>query len=75
MVGSANGRHALLAALPEVDVLVNSFGIFEPKRFEDIPPTLAASGGVDAATIGHELFATTRLSPSRQCPSTRGVPA
>jgi NAD(P)-dependent dehydrogenase (short-subunit alcohol dehydrogenase family) len=29
--------NALLAALSEVDILINNVGIFEPKNFEDIP--------------------------------------
>ncbi|MGV3559109.1 SDR family NAD(P)-dependent oxidoreductase [Larkinella arboricola] len=29
--------NALLAALPEVDILINNVGIFEPKEFADIP--------------------------------------
>jgi hypothetical protein len=36
-LGNAAGAAAVVAALPEVDVLVNNFGIFEPKPFEDIP--------------------------------------
>lgn len=35
--GTAAGCAALLAAQPEVDVLVNNMGIFEPKAFEQIP--------------------------------------
>jgi NAD(P)-dependent dehydrogenase (short-subunit alcohol dehydrogenase family) len=31
------GCDALVAQLPDVDVLVNNMGIFEPKPFEDIP--------------------------------------
>ncbi|RAJ95966.1 NAD(P)-dependent dehydrogenase (short-subunit alcohol dehydrogenase family) [Larkinella arboricola] len=29
--------NALLAALPEVDILINNVGVFEPKEFADIP--------------------------------------
>jgi NAD(P)-dependent dehydrogenase (short-subunit alcohol dehydrogenase family) len=36
-VATAEGVGALIAELPEVDVLVNNAGIFEPKPFEDIP--------------------------------------
>ena len=36
-LGSADGVAALLGAVPEVDVLVNSLGIFEPKPFAEIP--------------------------------------
>lgn len=36
-VSSADGCKALLAALPEVDILINNAGIFEPKGFLDIP--------------------------------------
>jgi NAD(P)-dependent dehydrogenase (short-subunit alcohol dehydrogenase family) len=34
---SAAGAEAVIAKLPEVDVLVNNVGIFEPKAFADIP--------------------------------------
>ena len=34
---SATGAEAVIAKLPEVDVLVNNVGIFEPKAFADIP--------------------------------------
>ena len=34
--GSAEGAAALIAARPDVDVLVNNMGIFEPKAFEQI---------------------------------------
>jgi NAD(P)-dependent dehydrogenase (short-subunit alcohol dehydrogenase family) len=36
-LGSADGCTALIARLPELDVLVNNLGIFEPKPFEQIP--------------------------------------
>jgi NAD(P)-dependent dehydrogenase (short-subunit alcohol dehydrogenase family) len=36
-VSTAAGCNALVAALPEVDILINNAGIFEPKRFFDIP--------------------------------------
>lgn len=36
-LGSAEGCAALTAQQPEVDVLVNNVGIFEPKPFEEIP--------------------------------------
>jgi NAD(P)-dependent dehydrogenase (short-subunit alcohol dehydrogenase family) len=36
-VSTAEGCKALLAALPEVDILINNAGIFEPKDFFDIP--------------------------------------
>ena len=36
-VSTAAGCNALLAALPEVDILINNAGIFEPKGFFDIP--------------------------------------
>src|SRR5215207_10008457 len=35
-VGSAAGCDAVIAAQPELDVLVNNLGIFEPKPFEQI---------------------------------------
>jgi NAD(P)-dependent dehydrogenase (short-subunit alcohol dehydrogenase family) len=35
-LGTAAGCDALVAGLPEVDVLVNNLGIFEPKPFEEI---------------------------------------
>jgi NAD(P)-dependent dehydrogenase (short-subunit alcohol dehydrogenase family) len=36
-LGSADGCRFLIERLPDVDVLVNNLGIFEPNRFEDIP--------------------------------------
>jgi NAD(P)-dependent dehydrogenase (short-subunit alcohol dehydrogenase family) len=36
-VATADGVAALVAALPDVDILVNNTGIFEPKPFFDIP--------------------------------------
>ncbi|UWU66401.1 SDR family NAD(P)-dependent oxidoreductase [Bradyrhizobium sp. NC92] len=36
-VSTAAGCKALVAALPEVDILINNAGIFEPKDFIDIP--------------------------------------
>jgi NAD(P)-dependent dehydrogenase (short-subunit alcohol dehydrogenase family) len=36
-VSTAEGCKVLLAAVPEVDILVNNTGIFEPKDFFDIP--------------------------------------
>lgn len=36
-LGSEAGIATLLKALPEVDILVNNLGIFEPKAFLDIP--------------------------------------
>ncbi len=36
-LAGADGCRALLDGLPDVDILVNNLGIFEPKRFEDIP--------------------------------------
>jgi NAD(P)-dependent dehydrogenase (short-subunit alcohol dehydrogenase family) len=36
-VSTAEGCKALVAALPEVDILINNAGIFEPKGFFDIP--------------------------------------
>jgi NAD(P)-dependent dehydrogenase (short-subunit alcohol dehydrogenase family) len=36
-LGTADGCRTLVEQLPDVDVLVNSMGIFEPKPFEDIP--------------------------------------
>jgi NAD(P)-dependent dehydrogenase (short-subunit alcohol dehydrogenase family) len=36
-VSTAAGCSALVAALPEVDILINNAGIFEPKGFFDIP--------------------------------------
>lgn len=35
--GSAGGCEQVAAAFPEIDVLVNNVGIFEPKAFGDIP--------------------------------------
>jgi NAD(P)-dependent dehydrogenase (short-subunit alcohol dehydrogenase family) len=36
-VSTAAGCKALVAALPDVDILINNAGIFEPKEFFDIP--------------------------------------
>lgn len=36
-LGSAAGSDALVRELPEVDILVNNLGIFEPKPFAEIP--------------------------------------
>jgi NAD(P)-dependent dehydrogenase (short-subunit alcohol dehydrogenase family) len=36
-VSTAAGCNALVADLPEVDILINNAGIFEPKGFFDIP--------------------------------------
>ena len=36
-VSTAAGCKALVTALPEVDILINNAGIFEPKDFFDIP--------------------------------------
>ena len=36
-VSTASGCLALVAALPDVDILINNAGIFEPKEFFDIP--------------------------------------
>jgi NAD(P)-dependent dehydrogenase (short-subunit alcohol dehydrogenase family) len=36
-VSTAAGCRELLAALPDVDILINNAGIFEPKGFFDIP--------------------------------------
>jgi NAD(P)-dependent dehydrogenase (short-subunit alcohol dehydrogenase family) len=36
-VSTAGGCDALVAALPDVDILINNAGIFEPKGFFDIP--------------------------------------
>src|SRR3978361_1500667 len=36
-VSTAAGCKALAAALPDVDILINNAGIFEPKGFLDIP--------------------------------------
>src|SRR6185436_7457070 len=36
-VSTAAGCKALLAALPDVDILINNAGIFEPKNFFEIP--------------------------------------
>jgi NAD(P)-dependent dehydrogenase (short-subunit alcohol dehydrogenase family) len=36
-VSTAAGCKALVAALPDVDILINNAGIFEPKGFFDIP--------------------------------------
>jgi NAD(P)-dependent dehydrogenase (short-subunit alcohol dehydrogenase family) len=36
-IGTAEGVQAAIAKFPEVDILVNNLGIFEPKPFEQIP--------------------------------------
>src|SRR4030081_1325095 len=36
-VSTAAGCKTLVAALPQVDILINNAGIFEPKGFFDIP--------------------------------------
>src|SRR5687768_6694520 len=36
-LATAAGAAAVLAAVPELDVLINNAGIFEPKPFVDIP--------------------------------------
>jgi NAD(P)-dependent dehydrogenase (short-subunit alcohol dehydrogenase family) len=36
-VSSAPVAEALVAAFPDVDILINNMGIFEPKAFDDIP--------------------------------------
>jgi len=36
-LGTESGTHAVTARFPEVDILVNNLGIFEPKPFEEIP--------------------------------------
>jgi NAD(P)-dependent dehydrogenase (short-subunit alcohol dehydrogenase family) len=36
-LGTREGVEALIAAVPDVDVLINNLGIFEPKAFFDIP--------------------------------------
>jgi hypothetical protein len=36
-LGTAEGAEDLFARYPEVDILINNLGIFEPKPFEEIP--------------------------------------
>ena len=36
-LGTADGTDRLIAAYPDLDILVNNVGIFEPKAFENIP--------------------------------------
>src|SRR5258708_16962226 len=36
-LGTKEGASALIAAVPEADILINNLGIFEPKPFFDIP--------------------------------------
>ena len=36
-VSTADGGNTLIKALPDVDILINNAGIFEPKEFVDIP--------------------------------------
>src|ERR1051326_1601576 len=35
-LGTQTGAKAVIAQFPEVDILVNNLGIFEPKAFEEI---------------------------------------
>lgn len=58
-LSSGEGCRALIGRLPEVDVLVNNLGIFEPKPFEQIPdedwirfskPTCSAGSGLRVTT-------------------------
>jgi NAD(P)-dependent dehydrogenase (short-subunit alcohol dehydrogenase family) len=36
-LGTESGAEAVFARFPEVDILINNLGIFEPKPFEEIP--------------------------------------
>jgi NAD(P)-dependent dehydrogenase (short-subunit alcohol dehydrogenase family) len=36
-LGTAEGAAAVIARFPDVEILVNNLGVFEPKPFEDIP--------------------------------------
>jgi NAD(P)-dependent dehydrogenase (short-subunit alcohol dehydrogenase family) len=36
-LGTAEGCDTVIRTLPDVDILINNMGIFEPKPFEDIP--------------------------------------
>jgi NAD(P)-dependent dehydrogenase (short-subunit alcohol dehydrogenase family) len=36
-LGTESGAQAVFARFPEVDILINNLGIFEPKPFEEIP--------------------------------------
>ena len=36
-LGTERGRPAVIEQFPDVDILVNNLGIFEPKPFEEIP--------------------------------------
>jgi NAD(P)-dependent dehydrogenase (short-subunit alcohol dehydrogenase family) len=36
-LSTAAGCRAAIAVHPDVDILVNNLGVFEPKPFEDIP--------------------------------------
>lgn len=38
-LGTVEGARAVIERFPEVDILVNNLGIFEPKPFEEIPDT------------------------------------
>jgi NAD(P)-dependent dehydrogenase (short-subunit alcohol dehydrogenase family) len=38
-LGSAGGCDAVIEKFPQLDILVNNLGIFEPKAFEEIPDT------------------------------------
>jgi NAD(P)-dependent dehydrogenase (short-subunit alcohol dehydrogenase family) len=36
-LGTESGAAAVITRFPEVDILINNLGIFEPKAFEEIP--------------------------------------
>jgi NAD(P)-dependent dehydrogenase (short-subunit alcohol dehydrogenase family) len=69
-LSTAEGVAELLRQLPEVDILVNNLGIFEPKPFEEIPDAdwLATTCRRCVGRIG----AASSSSPaSRRCRSRR----
>src|SRR5947209_6924741 len=58
-LGTAAGCEELVDQVPELDILVNSVGIFQPQQFV---AELGKARGVDRATIEREFFATARPS-------------
>jgi NAD(P)-dependent dehydrogenase (short-subunit alcohol dehydrogenase family) len=45
-LSTAEGVAGLVRQLPDVDILVNNLGIFEPKPFEEIPDPLLKAWGI-----------------------------
>ena len=72
-VSTAAGCKALVAVLPEVDILINNAGIFEPKDFFEIPDEdWTRFYEINVMSGVSELPATTALIPASR-PSLRIV--